>query len=949
MDVIKDPEAKYVEIAVTGMTCGACSASITRALESLEGVESAMVSLITERATIYYKNLSVPEIITAIEDTGFDAEVVKAIESVPKKSRIEFKIGGMTCSSCTSAVRNVLEVIDGVETVEVSLASDEAHVTYTHAIDENIINVLREAILDAGFDAELLKSELIGEDDLVKDEKIVKVEVKVFGIPDNATSSLTTIIESLDGVRSVYFNDLTHVLSANCEREVIGIRKIVSAIEQQGFTAIAAGLADNAQQVDALSRIKEVQNYYRNTWKSFILGMPVIIVSKFRNFMPAFIKQKVCRGIWLDDILCLALIIPLLCGPAKGFYVKSYKALKAGTSTMDVLVSISVSSAFTYSLFALSYSIYHDQQNHPMYLWDSCVMILTFVLFGKYLENMARGQTTRALSELISLFPEEALVYADDLPQEGKILPVDMLQYGDVVGLRPGEKVCADGVVISGESFITESIITGESKPIKKRVGDFVCGGTINGLGNLMFKITECGTDTKLSQIVAFVKNAQASRAPIQRYTDAVAARFVPLVILLSAATFVGWASAGYFLGADALPKVFHHGVFITSFRLAISVVVVACPCALGLATPTAVMVGTGAGAKYGILVKGGGVFEMGAFSKVVLFDKTGTLTLGNVVVSKTTVPAAYWPEVRGLESLSEHVIAKAMCSFVHPDETESNVETIPATNIKDFESITGVGIKGEVNGKSIFIGQHATSNQDISVIVNDEVVGTVSIRDSTRPDSSLVVSELQNAGYKVGIVSGDSSSAVLSLCEEIGIDPAMSWSRMKPQDKVDVVQYFQDQGLGVVFVGDGINDSPALATASVGISLEGATHVAVESADVVLTQESPIAAVPAVLDLCRATMRRIRINLFSSIFYNAIMIPFAMGFFLHFHLMLTPMMASAAMALSSISVVVSSLLLKSWSPRRVSFGRSSNHGFFKKIRSLVTRRSQNTEAYELV
>lgn len=932
-----DSGLKHAEIAVSGMTCSACSTSITQALESMPEVESAVVSLITDRAAISFRNIEVGALVEKIEDCGFDAEVINVKEENNEEKQVKTKVvitvGGMTCAACSTSVRQALELISNVENVEVSLATDEAFVEFAGEASTAQIESAVLAVQDAGFDADLKTLNACSSE---PDALTVNLEVRVFGF-DESTPILATV-KALNGVVNAEFNDYTNVLSVSAVRGVSGIRKIVRAIESLGVTAVAANIADNAQQVEALGRVKELQRYYRDTWRAFILGVPVILITKLRAYLPAFSKTKLARGIWLDDVVCFTLIGLVLLGPARRFYTKSYKTLKSGSSSMDVLVAISVTSAFVYSLLMLVHSIATNCKNHPMYLWDSCVMIIAFVLFGKYLENVARGQTTRALSELISLFPESAHVIAEDTLPEGEDLPVDLLEHGDIVLLRPGEKVSADGVVIQGESYITESLITGEAKPVNKTVGDTVYGGTINGLGSLQFKVTGCGAETKLSQIVSIVKDSQATRAPIQRYTDSVAAVFVPVVVALSMLTFSGWALAAKFLPQEVLPMMFCKHPYTSAFRLAISVVVVACPCALGLATPTAVMVGTGAGARYGILVKGGGVFEMGSQAQVVLFDKTGTLTVGKILVSETTVPAKYWPDIRLLESFSEHIIGKALSSYYHPDEPRPL--TTPSTHtsekvldeddtvvdgsvldkasekeVVDFEALMGVGIKGRVNGNEIFVGHHEKYDEAVTIVVNDEIVGTVTIRDSVRADSYDVVEMLKLRGYKVGIISGDSVSAVHELCDDLGIDKEMAWGRMKPEDKVEVVKQFTDEGLKVVFIGDGINDSPALVASSLGISLEGATHVAVESADVVLTQASPIRAVPAVLDLCKCTMRRIKINLFASCFYNALMIPVAMGFFLHFGLMLSPMLASAAMALSSISVVISSLMLRSWEP----------------------------------
>lgn len=913
--------AAQVIIQVSGMTCGACTSAVTSAVSQVPGVSSCDVSLMTERAVIQCSDTPVDALITAIEDSGFDAQLVKQTnnENEPEEYNLELKIEGMTCGSCSSTVRSAVEELDGVKSVEVSLPMDTAYIVYSGDPKE-FPDAAINAIMDTGFDAALIRN-------VAKQTSKVKptighdsstLDLRIFGLMNNG-ERLTSHLSSIDGIHSVLLTG--DILTVTYSQSKTGVRDLIKTIESLGFSALVAASADNTQQLNALNRVKELQAYYHNTLKSFILGTPVIIIQKFRGYMPNFITTKVARGLWIDDVIALALVIPLLWGPGRPFYIKSYKAIKARSPTMDVLVTTSVSCAMLYSILAVIMSIITNPAKHQLYLWDACAMILMFVLLGKFLENLARGQTSKALSDLISLVPEQCLVQAADLGPEGEMLATDMLQVNDTIILRPGERVAADGVVIDGESFISESLITGEAKPVRKVKGSSVVGGTINGLGTLKFTVTQCGSDTKLAQIINFIKEAQASRAPIQRYADMAAAKFVPTVMSLALATFLFWFISGCIFGVEKLPHIFQtQSLFLTCLRLGIAVVVVACPCALGLATPTAVMVATGVGAKYGILVKGGGTFESGSQAQVVLFDKTGTLTTGHMSVVSTTVKAEHWPLIRAIENFSEHPAGKALSNYTHHSETAEMSKPLETEHVL---VVPGEGIQGTVTYEktkhNIFVGRKPTfADSNIHLLVDDSDEGIVILKDTLKSDSPLVVEKLQSQGLTVGIVSGDSKSAVESIALETNIPFQYTWSGMKPQDKVEIVNSFKDQDMDVVFVGDGINDSPALVSASVGISLEGSTDVAVESADIVITQKSPISAVPDALDLCRSTMTRIKRNLFMSVIYNALMIPFAMGLLLHFHLMLSPMMASAAMALSSVSVVVSSLLLKLWRPKQL-------------------------------
>lgn len=845
------------EIKISGMTCGACSSAVTHALESVSGVEDANVSLVTEVAIVNHNDdVSVLDLVTAVEDAGFDATVCDSIE------KVSLKIFGMTCSACSASIESALGSLPGVVSATVNLTTEEAVVEY--------------------------------------------------------------------------------------DAQQMGMRRIVGAIEDAGFDALPVNSKDSAAQIDSLNRVEQVLSYRRDAILTFVLGLPVMILMKFRHQLPALLSARIIPGLYVDDVISCALVTPIQFKIGKRFYIKAFKAIKARSPNMDVLVVISTTAAYVYSVVALVYSVIARFPGRQMYLWETSAMILFFVLLGKYLENKARGHTSRALSQLIALTPEHACIVIDG---EEKKISTDMVEVGDYLVVRPGEKVPADGVVVSGQSRVNESMITGEPVAVTKKPGSKVIGGTVNEAGVLHVRVEQCGANTKLAQIVSLVKDAQASKAPIQRYTDFVASWFVPVVLVLAATTFVTWILIARY--AKNPPKLLASAdsAFFVCLRMCISVIVVACPCALGLATPTAVMVATGVGARNGILVKGGAVFEELSSVDVVYFDKTGTLTRGDMSVETSSLSSEEWLYVGALEDNSEHPVGKALV------KEALKYGELPA--VTDFEAVVGRGVTAMVNGHRVQVGSALymddlgldLGTQEVNpvattvyAVVDGEIVGHASLCDQLRDDAASVVASLQSRGIKVGLLSGDVRQVVNSTADTVGIDRDMAWAELTPLQKLNIVHDAQAKGQVVAVVGDGINDSPALATANVGISIEGATQVAVESADVVLVRRNPLEAVAPSLDLGRVALRRIKLNLVLSVIYNALMIPFSMGLFLWWGFMLNPMAASAAMAASSVSVVVSSLLLNWWNP---SFGdEPEKRGLGNWLRTHIWAKRNNPHEY---
>jgi len=628
-------------------------------------------------------------------------------------------------------------------------------------------------------------------------------------------------------------------------------------------------------------------------------------------------------------------------------------------------------------------SIFVPPHTKPTTLFDTSTMLFMFISLGRFLENRAKGQTSEALSRLMSLAPSMATIYADPIAAakaaegwdavdekdsrpsmdvnaaEERVIATELIEVGDVVILRPGDKIPADGTVTRGESYLDESMVTGEAMPILKKKGALLMAGTVNGAARMEFIVTRAGRDTQLSQIVRLVQEAQTSRAPIQRLADTVAGYFVPIIITLGLATFVAWMVLSHILPYP--PKVFlNHasgGKIMVCVKLCIAVIVFACPCALGLATPTAVMVGTGVGAEQGILVKGGAALETATKVNHIIFDKTGTLTIGKMSVSKADIQGEWaskknlWWTLIGLAEMgSEHPIAKAIVRAAK-DHLRLGPDGVLDGAVGEFEAVVGKGISAQVeaavsgprtrytvlignatfllsNGVNVpdLVDEPLTPNPNarnpqsrsagittIHTAIGTTYTGALSLSDTIKPSARAVVVALKRLGISSSIVTGDTSASALVVAASVGIDSADVHASATPSDKSAIVADLQSRGLVVGMVGDGINDSPALACADVGIALSTGTDVAMEAASIVLMSNTDLLAIPASLLLSRATFFRIKLNLAWACMYNFVGLPFAMGFFLPWGLSLHPMAAGAAMACSSVSVVLSSLHLKFW------------------------------------
>lgn len=1000
-------------VKVGGMTCGACTSAVEGAFKDVAGVKTFSISLLSERAVVEHDaGLLAPEkVVELIEDTGFDAEIVDSKEAEPvvgagKSRRRSIKrklvtttvaIEGMTCGACTSAVEGGFKEVEGLVQFNISLLAERA--VLVHDPEKLSAAQIVEAIEDRGFDATVVSSV---EEGVQTSSTNATVLLKVYGLPSpESAADLQQLLANIPGISSANINFSTTRTTIVHSPSRIGLRAIVEAIEKAGYNALVADSDDNNAQLESLSKTKEIQGWYRALKISLAFAIPVFLISMiFPMFLPFLdigsVKVPIIPGLWLGDVICLILTIPVQFGIGRRFYVSAFRSLKHKSPTMDVLVVLGTSAAFFFSCAAMLVSIFTAQHTRPATTFDTSTMLITFILLGRFLENRAKGETSKALSRLMSLAPSTALIYADPIAAakiaegwgaeiveqsekadekettnsaiEEKTVPTELIEVGDVVILKPGDKIPADGTVTRGESYVDESMVTGEAMPVLKKQDSTLMAGTVNGAGRMDFKVTRAGRDTQLSQIVRLVQEAQTSRAPIQRMADMVAGYFVPIIITLGLATFVAWMVLSHLLPHP--PAIFlkeaSGGRVMVCVKLCIAVIVFACPCALGLATPTAVMVGTGVGAEQGILVKGGAALETATKVSHIVLDKTGTLTMGKMSVSGAQIKDGWessaeqtrlWWTIVGLAEMnSEHPIARAILLGA-----KSHLGLGPDGTLEgstgEFSTTVGKGVSATVEPAAsmgrkryhVLIGNASyLRNQGIDVTASNEeaydepespsldgpsssktaqhagittihtaidgtYTGTISLSDILKPSARAAIAALQRMKISASLVTGDQEAAAQHVAALVGIPPSNVHAGVLPSGKQEIIESLQASGHIVAMVGDGINDSPALATANVGISLASGTDVAMEAADIVLMKPTQLLDIPASLHLSKTIFRRIKYNLLLSCVYNAVGLPVAMGFLLPWGITLPPLAAGAAMACSSVTVVVSSLLLKFW------------------------------------
>ncbi|KAL3498825.1 hypothetical protein ACH5RR_041557 [Cinchona calisaya] len=908
--------------SVIGMTCSACAGSVEKAIKRLPGIKEAVVDVLNNKA-------QEEKIRETIEDVGFQATLINEEANEKSIQVCRICIKGMTCTSCSTTVESALQVIPGVQKARVALATEEAEVHY----DPKILscNELLQAIEDTGFEAILIST---GEDRN-------KIHLKVDGVrTENSMRIIVNSLQALPGVQDINMDPELQKLSLSYKADVTGPRNFMQVIESTGSGRYKAKIFPEGGEREAHKQ-EEVKQYYKSFLWSLVFTIPVFLLSMVFMYIPGLkdvLDTKIVNMLSIGEVLRWVLSTPVQFIIGRRFYTGSYKALRHGSANMDVLIALGTNAAYFYSVYSVLRAATSPNFKSTDF-FETSSMLISFILLGKYLEVLAKGKTSEAIAKLMDLAPGTATLLT--LDDEGNVTSEEeidsrLIQKNDVLKIIPGAKVACDGFVIRGQSHVNESMITGESRPVAKRKGDVVIGGTVNENGVLHIKATKVGSESALSQIVRLVESAQMAKAPVQKFADRISKFFVPLVIVLSFSTWLAWFLAGRF---NVYPKSWIPSS-MDSFQLAlqfgISVMVIACPCALGLATPTAVMVGTGVGASQGVLIKGGQALESAHKVNCIVFDKTGTLTMGKPVLVKTRllknmVLREFYELIAAAEVNSEHPLAKAIVEYAKNFREDEDSNVWPEA--KEFESITGHGVKAVVRNREVIVGNKSLmleNNIDIPidaeeileeteglaqtgilVSIDHELVGVLAISDPLKPGAQEVISILNSMKIKTILVTGDNWGTARSIAKEVGIDTVIA--EAKPEHKAEKVKEVQASNAVVAMVGDGINDSPALVAADVGMAIGAGTDIAIEAADIVLMKSS-LEDVITAIDLSRRTFRRIRLNYVWALGYNLLGIPIAAGVLFPFTgFRLPPWIAGAAMAASSVSVVCCSLLLKNY------------------------------------
>uniref|UniRef100_A0A673ZJY7 P-type Cu(+) transporter n=1 Tax=Salmo trutta TaxID=8032 RepID=A0A673ZJY7_SALTR len=876
-------------IQIGGMTCASCVANIERNLRNKHGIYSVLVALMASKAEVRYN----PEVMDPLKiaeyvrELGFTASVMENYEG--SDGSLELVVRGMTCSSCVHKIESSLMKENGIVYASVALATNKAHIKY--------------------------------------------------------------------------------------DPEVTGPRDVIKLIENLGFEASLVKRDRTGSHLDHSREITQWRKSFLVSLSFCVpvMGMKIymIIVDREHYHPTMFLERQLLPGLSVMNLISFLFCVPVQFIGGRYFYTHAYKALKHKTTNMDVLIMLATSVAFTYSVVILMVAMIERAKVNPITFFDTPPLLFVFISLGRWLEQNAKSKTSEALSKLMSLQASEATVVTLNTDIEEQV-DVELVQRGDVVRVVPGGKFPIDGRVIEGYSMADESLITGEAMPVTKKPGSSVIAGSINQNGSLLVSATHVGLDTTLSQIVKLLEEAQTSKAPIQQFADKISGYFVPFIVGVSLLTLFSWILIGfvnfplvekYFPGYDnSISKA--DAVIKFAFQASITVLCIACPCSLGLATPTAVMVSTGVGAQNGILIKGGEPLEMAHKIQTVVFDKTGTITYGapKVIQVKIVVEGNRMPRSRLLaivgtaENNSEHPLGAAITKYC---KQELGTESLGVC--AKFQTVPGCGIRCQVSNTETLPGSHPLimdcntyslfcssialvqtasyvvliGNREwmrrnglqirpdidetmteherrgctaVLVAVDSLLCAMIAIADTVKPEAGLAVHTLQSMGLEVILMTGDNSKTARAIADQVGIKKV--FAELLPSHKMAMVEQLQQAGKRVAMVGDGVNDSPALAMADVGIAIGTGSDVAIEAADVVLIRNDLLDVVGSI-DLSKKTVQRIWINFVFALVYNLMGIPIAAGVFMPVGLVLQPWMGSAAMALSSVSVVLSSLQLR--------------------------------------
>jgi len=803
----------------------------------------------------------------------------------------------MTCASCVGHVERALKEVDGVAAARVNLASERATVEFVP--NGTGVAALVAAVRDAGYD--------------VPTEKL---SLPIGGMTcASCVSHVERALRGVDGVLSAAVNLATERATVEFVPGLATLADLKQAIADVGYRVLE--MAEEMETVEDRERAARQREYEALRLRftvAAVLGF-LSLVGTYQAWFP-FLRDVPRQTMF---VILFLLTTPVQFWAGWRFYRGAWGALKHKTADMNVLIAVGTSAAYFYSVAATFVPRIFPAGLAEVY-YDTAAVIIALILLGRLLEARAKGQTSEAIRKLMGLRAKTARVVRDGQEMD---IPVEEVRVGDVVIVRPGEKVPVDGRIVEGYSTIDESMVTGESMPVDKAVGDEVIGATINKTGAFKFEAIKVGKDTVLSQIIKLVEEAQGSKAPIQRLADQIAGIFVPVVIGIAVLTFVVWAIFG------PTPA------FIFALVNFVAVLIIACPCALGLATPTAIMVGTGKGAEHGVLIRSGEALETAHRIEAIILDKTGTLTKGQPAVTDvvTNGQASEWTDesllrlVASAESRSEHPLGQAIVQ-------EAQERGLALAEPADFASITGHGIRAVVDGRSVLVGNaRLMADEGVSLdgldaqatelsgqgktpmytAVDGQAAGIVAVADTLKDNSRLAVEAMHRLGLEVYMLTGDNRRTAEAIAAQVGIDHALA--EVLPEDKAAKVKELQAQGKRVAMVGDGINDAPALAQADVGIAIGTGTDIAMEAADITLMRGDLMGVVTAI-SLSKATMRTIKWNLFWAFAYNSAGIPIAAGvLYPFFGILLNPIFAAAAMAFSSVFVVSNSLRLRGFRP----------------------------------
>lgn len=817
-----------------------------------------------------------------------------------------YAVEGMTCATCALTVEKALGKLEGVDQASVNLASETVSLDY----DQQALSFadLEAAVEKAGYR-------------LVRNLKTETFDIEGMTC---ATCALTVekAVGKLAGVEEASVNLATEKLTVTYDGQNLYPSQIVEAVTKAGYQALPQAEATSAEPAPDRQEMQTKELWTRFVW-SAVFTLPLLYLAMGPMLpwgglpLPAFLNPAHQSVRYALTQLALTLPVVYL---GRSFYVRGFKNLLGGHPNMDSLIAIGTSAALLQGIIMTgllaqgTVTVHHG--GLPELYFESAAVILTLITLGKYMEMVSKGRTSQAIKQLMGLAPKTARVIRNGAEVQ---IPLEQVLVGDLLVVRPGEKIPVDGQVVEGRSSVDESMLTGESLPVAKEAGSSVVGASINKNGSFTFRATKVGKDTTLSQIIQLVQEAQGSKAPIAKLADQVSADFVPIVIGLALLSGLAW----YFLGQES---------WIFSLSILISVLVIACPCALGLATPTAIMVGTGKGAEYGVLIKSGDALEEAKKIQTIVFDKTGTITEGKPTVTDLMVTQDISEEellrlAAAAEQGSEHPLGEAIVESAKTRKLELPKAT-------DFEALSGFGISANIEGQTLYLGNSkwmaqqgievgdfeqkaqalaAQGKTPMYVGQEQQLLGLIAVADTIKETSREAIALLHEMGIETIMLTGDNQLTAQAIAKQVGIDRVLS--DVLPEDKAREVKKLQEAGRHVAMVGDGINDAPALAQAHIGMAIGNGTDVAIESADIVLMRNR-LTDVATAIQLSRATIRNIQQNLFWAFAYNVIGIPVAMGLLHVFGgPLLDPMLAGAAMSLSSVSVLLNALRLKGFKP----------------------------------